>query len=58
MDPGGLGSEIELLPNAEKADLTRPQLSPGGAASVATDGDDVVLEPPKAADSPACWNVR
>jgi hypothetical protein len=42
VDFRGLGSEIELLPNAEKADQAPPQLRLRGAASAVMDsGDDV-----------------
>jgi hypothetical protein len=44
VDSRGLGSEIELLPNAEKADQARPQLRLRGAASVVIDSDDELLE--------------
>ena len=44
MDSRGLGSEIELLPNAEKANQPRPQLRLREAASVVSDSDDEMLE--------------
>jgi hypothetical protein len=45
VDSRGLGSEIELLPNAEKGDQAQPpQLRLRGAASVVIDSDDELLE--------------
>jgi hypothetical protein len=44
VDSRGLGSEIELLPDADKADQAPPQLTLRGAASVAIDSDDELLE--------------
>ena len=44
VDSLGLGSEIELLPNAEKADQARRRLSLRGAASVVIDTDYELLE--------------
>jgi hypothetical protein len=44
VDSLGLGSEIELLPNADQADPARQQLRVRGAASVVVDSDDELLE--------------
>jgi hypothetical protein len=44
VDSRGLGSEIELLPSAEKAREARPQLRLREAASVVIDSDDELLE--------------
>lgn len=44
MDSRGLGSEIELLPNAEKADRARPQLRLRGAAGVDIGSNDEMLK--------------
>jgi len=44
VDSRGLGGEIELLPNAEKADQARRNSGLRGPASVVIDSDDELLE--------------
>jgi hypothetical protein len=50
VDSRGLGSEIALLPNAEKADQARPATQASRGGTVVIDSDDELLEQLKAAD--------